>query len=140
MGQFAISAALGGQIDNYRSGRHFLDHLAGDQGWRLFPWNHRGGNDYIAFRDYLAEQFALLSIEVLILGSPVTSGVLGVLGFDWQLDEASAQTHYLFFGYRSHVVGRSYRTQPARSCDGLQAGNASANYEHAGRSDCAGGG
>ena len=50
-GEFAIAAALGGKIDDDRTGRHAFDHFGSDQHGRFLAGNHGGGNDDVAFGD-----------------------------------------------------------------------------------------
>ena len=86
------------------------------------------------------EQFALAGVKSFVLRGAVAAGILRILGFDGQFDEASAKALHLLFGGGTHVVGGSDRAQPARGGDGLQAGDAGADDENTGGSDGAGSG
>src|SRR5260221_14173926 len=55
LGELAIAAALGSEVDNYGARRHAGDHFLGDQHGRGFARDDGGGDDHIAFRDHPSE-------------------------------------------------------------------------------------
>src|ERR1017187_10069274 len=132
-GEFAVTAALGGKVDDHGAGGHAFDHVCCDQHGRFFPGNHGGGNDYIAFRYYAGEKFALPRVESFVLGCAVATGVLSVLSFERQFDEAAAKALHLLFRSGTHVVGGGDGAQAARGGDGLRSGDSSADDEYARR-------
>ena len=52
--------------------------------------NDGSADDDVAISDGLGEKFALAFVESFVLRFAVTAGVLGIFGFDGELDEASA--------------------------------------------------
>ncbi len=129
--KLAISAALGGQIDDHRPWLHALHHLCGDQHGRLLARHHRGGDDHIAFGDHAAEQFPLAGIESFVLRGRITASVLRVFGLDGQFDEAAAEALHLFFDGGPHVIGGNHRAEALGRGDGLQPRDAAADDQHA---------
>src|SRR4029077_2984716 len=67
LGDFAIAAALGSEVDDYRTGGHARDHFLGDQHGRGLAGDDRGGDDHVAFGDDFAEQFALATVKIFAL-------------------------------------------------------------------------
>src|SRR5580692_722799 len=47
--EFAVAAALGGQVDDDRARRHAFHHVGGNQHGRLFSGDDRGGDDHVTF-------------------------------------------------------------------------------------------
>ena len=138
LGQLAVAAALGRQIDDHRSGRHALHHLPGDQHRRALAGNRRGGDDDVAAGDDFGHHLALAAVERLVLRLGVAALVLGVAGFKRQLDELRADALHLLLGGGPHVVGLHRRAEPPRGGDRLQPRHAGADDEHARGLDGAG--
>ena len=113
LGEFAVSTALGGQIDNHRTRRHPRNHFTRHQHGRFLARNHGGRDHDVAFGDHLAQQFALTPVEILILRFRVAARVLRVLGLDRELDETPAEALNLLFGGRPQIVRGNNR---ARAC------------------------
>src|SRR5580693_2950714 len=89
--QFAVAAALGGQIENHRARRHAHDHLLSYEHRRFFARDYRGGDDNVALFDDATEEFALSLIKGFVLGSGIATSVLRILRFDRQFDETTAE-------------------------------------------------
>jgi len=47
LGQFAIAALLGGEIDDHRAGFHQLHHVDGDEDRRAFPEDLCSGDHHV---------------------------------------------------------------------------------------------
>ena len=57
--ELAVAAALGGDIDNHRTGRHASAISVGDQDGRFAAGHGGGGDDDVLFFDDEAQLFAL---------------------------------------------------------------------------------
>ena len=85
----------------------------------------------------LADELPLLAQELFGLLTRVTS--LAYLGFERELDERCAERLDLFLDRGTDVIRRDDRAKAPRGGDRLEAGNARAHDQHAGRRDRAGG-
>jgi len=138
--QLAVPAALGGEVDDDRAGRHRGHHLARDEHRRSLSGD-RGRRDHdVARRDDAPEQLALPLIERLVLRGGVAALVLGARRLERQFDELRAETVDLLLHRGAHVVGLDLRAKTTRGRDGLQSRHAGPNHEHARGGDGAGGG
>ena len=79
------------------------------------------------------EQLALAGVELLAHRLRVASAVLGVGRIEIELDEAPAEALDLLGDGGPDVVGVNDRAEPSRRRDRLQAGDAGADHQHAGR-------
>src|ERR1700683_5502436 len=130
LGEFAVSAALGSQINYHGARRHARHHFPGDEHWRLLARNHGGGDHHITFRYHASEKFALAAVKVFSLRPGIPAGILRIRCFDRKLDESRAQAMDLLFGSRPHIICRRYSSKPARSRDGLKSRHSRADYEN----------
>ena len=76
LGQLAVPARLGGEVDDDRAGAHGLDHLLGDQAWRRTPWDQGGGDDRIGLSDARRDQLRLAALVVVAHLARVATGRL----------------------------------------------------------------
>src|ERR1700722_5274130 len=74
--QFAVAAALGGEVDDDRTGGHTLHHVGGNQHRRFFAGNDGGGNYDVTFGDDAGQQLALARVKGFVLRGAVAAGVL----------------------------------------------------------------
>src|SRR5579872_7354907 len=72
-GEFAISATLGGKIENHRPGLHAFHHLCCYKDRSFFAGDDGGGDDDVMFGDDLSHQFALLGVESFVLRAGVSA-------------------------------------------------------------------
>ena len=82
LGQFAVAAAFGGQIDDHRSGRHAFDGIRRDEHRRRLPGMAAVVMHDVARAPRFGHQLALASVELFVLRLGVAAGVLGVAGFE----------------------------------------------------------
>ena len=87
LGQFAVAAPLGRQIDDHRARRHLGDHLGRDQDRRLLAGHGRGGDDDVALGDHAGHQLALAAVELLVHLLGVAALGFGRGGLQRHLDE-----------------------------------------------------
>src|ERR1700677_2828587 len=130
LSEFAVSAALGSQINYHGARRHARHHFAGDQHGRLLAGNHGSGDHDITFRYHASEKFPLAAVKVFSLRAGISAGILRIRCFDRKLDESRAQAMDLLFGSWPHVVCRRNSSEPARGGDALKSRNSRADYEN----------
>ncbi len=138
--QFAVSTALGGQVDNDRPGPHAADGVGGDESRRRTPGNGRGGNTDVTFGHDAGHQVALPLVERFVHLLCVTAFTFGRRCFDLHFDEFRAQAFDLLFDSGTHVVPLDNGSQAPRRSDGLEPRHARANDKDPGRGECPGGG
>src|SRR5438128_7623089 len=102
--QGAVSALLGGQIDNNGAGAHGLNHVLGDQDRRFFSRNEGRRDDHVSPSHAFFHKLLLLLIELLGLGFGVAGLFLGIFGLQGQLNKFAAQTLDLLLDRRPGVV------------------------------------
>ena len=76
--QLAVSAALGGEVENHGAGGHAFYHFRGHEDRSFFAGDYGGGDYGVVFGDYFSEKFALFGVEGFVLGFGVAAGVLCV--------------------------------------------------------------
>jgi hypothetical protein len=124
----AITAAVGGEIDDYSAWLHTVDLLFSDQ-FRGRAAGHGGcGNDEIGLPNMLGQGFV---DDILLLGGKLARIAAFAAGIHAGLDELRAHRCCLLLGFRAHVVGFHYGTQPVGGCDRLQPGDAKAHHQFA---------
>ena len=102
-GQLAVAAALGGQVDDHRAGRHAArPSRAVTSTGDFLPGTTAAVIDHIALGDDSAEQLALALVKRFVLRLGVAARVLRVGRLDGQFDEAAAQALHLFLGGGPH--------------------------------------
>src|SRR5260370_37514618 len=67
LGEFAIAAAFGGEIDDYRTGSHAGDHFLGDENGSGFAGDDGGRDDGVTFGSNFAEEYALGAVGIFSL-------------------------------------------------------------------------
>ena len=136
LGELAVAAALGGEVDDHGAGLHARHHVARDEAGRRPPWDERGGDDDVLVLDVAGDQLGLL---LLVLGRHrlgVARGRLRLLELlVLHRDELGAERLHLLLGGGAHVGRRDDRAEPTRGGDRLQAGDADAHDEGLGRGD-----
>ena len=139
LGQLAVAASFGGEVDDDRPGRHALDGRSRDQPWSRTSRHGRSRDDHVRFGGALGQTFLLPPKDVVgrFLGIPACAGKVGA-GID--LDVLAAETLDLLFHDRSCVIGFDHRAESASGADRHQSGNAGSDDQHLGRRDVAGGG
>src|SRR6202167_6572142 len=136
LSEFAVSAALGSQINYHGARRHARHHFPGDQHGRLLAGNHGSGDHDITFRYHASEKFPLAAVKVFSLRPGISAGILRIRCLDRKLYESSTQAMDLLFGSRSHIVSRRYSSKPARGGDGLKSRDSRADYENSSWRNC----
>ena len=140
LGQLAVAAGLGRQVDDHRSRPHRLDGRGGDQPRRRPAGHERGRDDDVGVGDVALEQLLLLR---LLLGGErggVAALVLRAGHLELELHERRPQALHLLLHDRPRVERRHDGAEAAGGGDRLQAGHAGAEDEHLGGRDRAGGG
>ena len=113
LGKGAVTAPLGGEIDNDAAGLHGLDHLFGDENRRLGSRNRGGGNDHILFRQDLGHQFPLAFEEVLALSFRIAALVFRGFGFQLRkFNGLGADGNDLLPGRRADIVSLDDASKP----------------------------
>ena len=134
LGQLAVAAGLGGQVDDHGAGAHRLDHVGGDQDRRGPAGDERGGDDDVGVGDVLGQRApargggsprrapwrSRRAVSASSSGSSISRN------FAPRLSTCSLTT-----GRTSNA--RHDRAEPAGGGDGLQAGHAGAQDQHLGR-------
>src|SRR6202161_3301274 len=133
LSEFAVSAALGSQINDYGARRHARHHFSSNEHRRLLARNHGSGDHHITFRYHASEKFPLAAVKVFSLRAGISAGILRIRCFDRKLEESRAQAMDLLFGSWPHVVCRRNSSEPARGGDGLKSRNSRADYENSSR-------
>src|SRR5271154_649304 len=75
LGDLAVAATLGRQIDDYRAQRHALHHVLSYQNRGFFSWNYGGSDHHIAFLNDFSEQLTLAAIEIFILCASISTSI-----------------------------------------------------------------
>ena len=133
-----VAAALGGQVDGDRAGRHTGEHVAGDQ-QRGRPPGHRGGGDQdVGPRDVRRQRLLLPYGAVLRQLARVAAGALDHV--EAEVEEPGPHRLHLVGRGGPHVVGLDDGAEPARGGDRLQARDPGAEHQDLGRRDGARGG
>ncbi len=138
--QFAIAAALGGEVDDHAAKFHLIHRVGGDEFGSRFAGHERRGDDDVAVGDHLCHQRSLPDESFLGLGFGVATFVLGVGGVEWKLDESRADRLHLLLDRRANVVSAYDGAHAFGGRDGLQPRHAGADDEHLRRLNRAGGG
>src|ERR1035437_10021854 len=131
--QFAISAALGGDVHNHRSGRHAGDHFAGDEDGRFLSRHGGGGDDHVLTGQNAAHQLALAAVKLFAHGFGVATFVFGPASLHVEHHEAGAEALDLLLYGGTNVVAADHGSQPFGGGDGLKSGDGGANHQPAGR-------
>ncbi len=139
LGQLAVAAGLGGEVDDHRAGRHPAHRVGGDQQRRRATGDRGGGDDDVLFGGVLGEGVAHLRVLLVGQRPGVAALALGV-GDEVEFQRAAAERGDLLPGGAADVEAGDDRAQPLGGGDGLQAGDAGAEHEHLGRRHGAGGG
>src|ERR1700689_1698295 len=82
LSEFAVSAALGSQINDYGARRHARHHFSSNEHRRLLARNHGSGDHHITFRYHASEKFALAAVKGSPLRPGPTAGILRTGCFD----------------------------------------------------------
>ncbi len=131
LGQFAVAAAFGRHVDDYRTGLHRLHHLGGNQPWGGSAGNQGRGDDDVDVLGLLGVHFALGLLEALAhhLGIAAAARTFFLI-----IDGNELGPHRLDLigDFRTGVVGPHDGAQAHRGADGGKAGDASAGDEHLG--------
>ncbi len=139
LGQVAVAAGLGGQVDHHRARLHRLDHVLEPQLGRRLAGDERGGDDDVDLGRLLAEQGHLGVDELLAHLLGVAALALARLG-DLDGQELGAHRLHLIGGRGADVEGADDRAQALGGAERGQAGDAGADHQHLGRRHLAGGG
>jgi hypothetical protein len=139
LGQLAVAAGLGREIDDHRAGLHRLDHVGQPQLGRRLAGDERGRDDDVDLGRLLAEQRHLGVDELLAHLLGVAALTLARLG-DLDGQELGAHRLHLIGDRRPDVEGADDRAQALGGAERGQAGDAGADHQHLGRRDLAGGG
>ena len=144
LGQRAVAALRGGQVDDYAARLHGHDHLFGHQHGRGTAGNQGGSDHHVGLRHALGD-FDLLPGHParrhrLGIAAHADSGFALLVGFVRHVDELAAQRLDLLLDAGPHVAGLDYRAQSLGRGNRLQAGHADPQNHHAGGLDGAGGG
>ena len=139
LGQRAVTARLGGKVDDHRAGLHRFNMVLGDQHRRRPPRDQGGGDDNIHLGDGLGHQVGLLAFVVVghFLGvAAVSLGLQEFLVLDRH--KCATQALDLFLGGRSHIGRRNHRAQTLGGGDGLKTGDTDPHDEGLRRHHAAG--
>ena len=127
LGELAVAAALGGEVDDHGARLHALHHCRRDEPWRRPARDQRCRDDDVLRLDVVCHQFGLFPLVLRRHGLGVTRSRLRLLEFlVLHGDELGAEGGNLLLRRRPHVRGRDDGTQPLRGGDRLQARHA--NY------------
>ena len=137
LGQLTVAARLGGHVDDDGAILHAPDHLPGNDDRRLLAGDGGGGDHHVGGRDRLGQ---LLGLRGLFLGRQLAGVAAGTVGGNAGIDELGTERLDLLTGCGTDVVGFDHGAQATTGGDRLQAGNAGADDQHAGRTDGAGSG
>ncbi|MCY1533319.1 hypothetical protein D9M68_686410 [compost metagenome] len=144
LGQRAVAALGCGQVDDHGARLHFGDGGLVQQGRSLAARNQRGGDDDIGLLGALVHGLGLALHPGGRHWTGVAADTLGAftffVGLEGHIDELGAEGFDLFLHRRTHVGGFDHRAQALGRGDGLQAGDAGAEDQHAGGLHGSGGG
>jgi hypothetical protein len=130
LGQRAIAATLGSQIDDQGAGAHAPDHVFGDEDRRATACRQGCGNDHVGGGKPTCHQFLLPLVKTLGLRSGVPRFRFRVLRDESDVPEAGAQAEDVLFSGRSRVVSLHDSSEPAGRADGLKTGDSGAQNRH----------
>src|SRR3954470_13147784 len=132
LGELAVAAGLGREVDDHAAGAHALDGLGEHESRRGAARHRRGGDDDVELLDRVGERLLLLG--ALLLGE--LAGVAALAGgLDAEVQPLGAQRLDLLGRLGAHVVAGGLRAQAARGGQRLQAGYADAQHQDLGRRD-----
>ena len=131
------------QVDDDAAWFHGFDHILGDQHRRGAAGDQGGGDDDVSLRHALGH-FSLLALQParrhgLGVTTHTDGGFALFVGFVGHVDEFAAQGFDLLFHARAHVRCFDHSAQTLGGGNGLQAGHANAQDDHAGSFDRSGG-
>ena len=132
LGQLAVPAGLGGQVDDHGAGAHPLDDGGGDEPRRRLARHERRRDDDVGVGDVALEQALLLLLLALREHGGVAARVLGLAHLHLELDERRAEALHLLLHGGARVERRDDGAEAAGGRDRLEAGDAGAEHEHLG--------
>ncbi len=106
--QFAVAAALGGDIHNQRAGRHARHHFRGDQDGRFLAGHGGGGDHHVLLGQHAGHGLALAPVEIFAHGLGVAALVFGRVGLHIQHHEARAQAFDLLLHGGADIVAADH--------------------------------
>ena len=138
LGERAVAALLGRQVDDHRARLHGDDGAGRDELRRRLAGDQRRRDDDVAFLGVLREQRLLGREERLAHLLRVAALALAAL-LEVQFDELRAEALDLLARRGARVEGADLGAEALRRRDGREPGDAGADDEHPGRGDLAGG-
>ena len=128
---FAVTALLGGKIDDNAAGAHGLDHTVGNQlgGW--FAGNQRGRDDHVDLVGLAREQ-RHFSLDEFLAHDLGVAALAGAVFLEIELEKFGIHTQDLVLDLGSGVEGAYDRAKRFGSTDRGQSGNTGADDQYLG--------
>ncbi len=131
-GGLAVATPIGGHVHHHGARGHRPHHVGRHQHRGAAPWYRRRRDHDVGGRHLGGQRLALAGQLVVAQLAGVATGPLG--GHP-EVDERGAEALGLLLGGRPDVIGPNDRSQATAGGDGLEAGDAHAEYQHLGRRD-----
>src|SRR5713226_4817558 len=119
LGQRAVPALLGGEVNNDGSRPHPADHFLGNEDGSTLPWNQGRRDDDVGGGHILGHHFLLFLVELLGLRLGITALSLGIFGGETELGKLGAEAlHLLLYGWAG-IVRLDDSSEPLRRANSL---------------------